>query len=67
MPPPLVRITRVCPRCGGEVRLWGRKRPRLCCRDQRGCGWRGAPPIDVLLRRQGNRCLPGFEVEDVTY
>jgi hypothetical protein len=30
----------------------------------RRCGWRGPPPVDVLLRRQGNQQLPGLEVDN---
>lgn len=63
MTPP--RCARPCPRCGGPVALWGWVRPRLYCRSRR-CGWRGAPPADLLLRRQGAPCLPGFE-EPVNY
>lgn len=62
-PPP--RITRPCPDCGGPLALWGRKRPRLYCRDRR-CGWVGPPPVALLLRRQGAIGLPGFEEEPMT-
>ena len=61
LPPPVTRIARTCPRCGGELRVWGIKRPRLTC-IERACGWRGPPPVDVLLRRAGNVMLPGLEV-----
>jgi hypothetical protein len=63
LPPPATRIAAECPRCGGPLALWGQVRPRLSCKDRR-CGWRGPPPTDALLRRQGNQCLPGLEVEN---
>jgi hypothetical protein len=64
LPPPARRIARTCPDCGGEVRLWGEKRPRLYCIDKKGCGWVGPPPTDALLKRQGNQMLPGLEVSE---
>jgi hypothetical protein len=63
-PPPATRIARACPRCGGELRLWGVKRPRLHCLNRKACGWRGPPPVDVLLRRQGCVPLPGLESDE---
>jgi hypothetical protein len=63
LPPPATHIARQCPRCGGPVALWGTVRPRLYCRDRR-CGWRGPPPVDALLRRQGMAMLPGMEIEE---
>jgi hypothetical protein len=58
LPPLATRIARSCPKCDGELRVWGQKRPRLTCIR---CGWRGPPPTDVLLRRAGNQMLPGLE------
>lgn len=61
LPPPVTRIARVCPKCGGEVAVWGIKRPRMYCKDRKACRWKGPPPIDILLRRAGMQELPGLD------